>query len=191
MRDQNPEASRRVDREAELEKTRGDVAELRDRVQGVRRRLDESAGALEDAERRAVDAETRARELDEQIKTQAETHRLQLEDAVPEGRGPRAAGGLPLPEGRRPRAGDGLPLPEGRGPRARGGLPLPDGRGPRAVGGLPEGSVQSEAGTPDTDSRQDVDLESKDTGADHEPRQLVNKWASRLRRRKQLVAKDG
>ena len=115
MRDQNPEASKRVDREAELEKTRGDVAELRDRVQAYERRLDESAGALEDAERRAVDAETRARELDEQIKTQAETHRRQLEDAVPEGRGPRAAGGLPLPEGRGPRAGGGLPLPEGEG----------------------------------------------------------------------------
>ena len=100
-------------------------------------------------------------------------------------------GRTPAAGGRGPRAAGGLPLPERRGPRAGGGLPLPDGRGPRAGGGLPEGSVQSEAGTPDTDSRQDVDLESKDTGADHEPRQLVNKWAGRLRRRKQLVAKDG
>ena len=84
LRDQDPEAGERVDREAELERAKTDVAELKNRVQENEQRLDENAGALQDAERRAEDAEMRARDLEERINTQAEMHQQQLQDAVSE-----------------------------------------------------------------------------------------------------------
>ena len=79
LREQNPDASNRMDCETELKKATEDVAELNGRVQVYEQRLAESAQAAEDAERRAVEAEARSRELAAEVRARAETEPLSRE----------------------------------------------------------------------------------------------------------------
>ena len=64
LREDNPGASERIDREAELEKTKYDVAELTNHVKVLERQLAEGTSTVEDAESRAERAEARAAELE-------------------------------------------------------------------------------------------------------------------------------
>lgn len=64
LREDNPGASERIDREAELEKTKYDVAELTNHVKVLERQLAERTSTVEDAELRAERAEARAAELE-------------------------------------------------------------------------------------------------------------------------------
>ena len=72
LREQDPEASRRVDRETTLE---GEAAELRDRVRECEGRLTEEEATLQSARRRAEEAEATARKLNLRIEELVETHR--------------------------------------------------------------------------------------------------------------------
>ena len=49
LRENRPEASKRVDQEAELEQARRDVAEMIERVRASEQRLAENAGAVKEA----------------------------------------------------------------------------------------------------------------------------------------------
>ena len=84
LREDNPGTSELVDREAELEKTRSDAAELTDRVLALERQLAENTNAKEDAESRAGRAETRAAELESLVETRRETQATAASEEVEE-----------------------------------------------------------------------------------------------------------
>ena len=68
LREQNPEASECVDREAKLEKAKNDVAEMTSRLRAWEEQQSENARATEEAEHRATEAERRAAELEEKMR---------------------------------------------------------------------------------------------------------------------------
>ena len=70
LRENNPEASRSLDREAQLERAKCDIDELTDRAQASERRVAEYTETVERAERRAADAEDRVTELEQQLTDQ-------------------------------------------------------------------------------------------------------------------------
>ena len=84
LRERNPEEAESVDREAELEKARSDVAEMTNRVQACEQQREESARALEGAERRAVQAEKLAEELGEKMKVLSAAHPEGVSDRTPD-----------------------------------------------------------------------------------------------------------
>ena len=70
LRENNPEASRSLDREAQLERAKCDIDELTDHVQASEGRVAEYTETVERAERRAADAEDRVTEVEQQLTDQ-------------------------------------------------------------------------------------------------------------------------
>ena len=67
LREQNPGAGECVDREAELESVRTDVAEMAARVRTLEQQLEDRAGAAAEAERRGTEAEERTAETRQKV----------------------------------------------------------------------------------------------------------------------------
>jgi chromosome segregation ATPase len=63
LREDDPGASERLDREAELQRTKNDVAEVTNRMEVLEQQLAERTSAAEDAEVRAGQAEARIAEV--------------------------------------------------------------------------------------------------------------------------------